>query len=100
SAGEFLMSTQIDAAVPGADTLLDAYLAEIVAGTGLTYTVVTRKRVDWLYNVLNWPGLGGDGFEGKGRFKAKSAYLRKTLPDAQIKAFYKHLTRTDYDNPA
>ncbi|UQX05334.1 FAD-binding protein [Streptomyces sp. RerS4] len=99
-AGEFLMSSQIDTALPNADALLDNYLAAIVAGTGLTYRVDTRKRVDWLYNVLNWPGLGGSGFEGKGRFKAKSAYLRRTMPDAQIKAFYKHLTRTDYNNSA
>ncbi|MEU0390869.1 FAD-binding oxidoreductase [Streptomyces chartreusis] len=100
SAGEFLLTSQIDAGVSNADKLLDDHLAAMVAGTGLTYRVDTRKRVDWLYNVLNWPGLGGSGFEGKGRFKAKSAYLRKTLPDAQIKAFWKHLTRTDYDNPA
>ncbi|MEU7281413.1 FAD-binding protein [Streptomyces sp. NPDC045431] len=100
SAGEFLMTTQIDSAVPDADKLLDDYLAAIVAGTGLTYRVDTRKRVDWLYNVLNWPGLGGSGFEGKGRFKAKSAYLRKPFPAAQLKAFWKHLNRTDYNNPA
>ncbi|MFF3429797.1 FAD-binding oxidoreductase [Streptomyces sp. NPDC002602] len=99
-AGEFLMSSQIDSALPNADQLLDDYLAAIVAGTGLTYRVDTRRRVDWLYNVLHWPGLGGSGFEGKGRFKAKSSYLRKTMPPAQIKAFYKHLTRNDYTNSA
>ncbi|MEU8775876.1 FAD-binding protein [Streptomyces sp. NPDC048606] len=99
-AGEFLMSSQIDTALPNADALLDNYLAAIVAGTGLTYRVDTRQRVDWLYNVLHWPGLGGSGFEGKGRFKAKSAYLRRTMPDHQIKAFWKHLTRTDYNNSA
>ncbi|MFI5621360.1 FAD-binding oxidoreductase [Streptomyces sp. NPDC051567] len=100
AAGEFLMSTQLDASVPNADAVMDAYLAAIVAGTGLTYRVDVRKHVDWLYNVLNWPGLGGPGFENKGRFKAKSSYLRKTMPVAQIKEFYKHLTRTDYTNGA
>lgn len=99
SYGEFAMSTQIDASAPDADKLLDAYLAAMVAGTGLTYRVDDRKRVDWLHNVLNWPGIGA-GLEGKGRFKAKSAYLRKTMPDAQIKAFWRHLTRSDFNNPA
>lgn len=100
SAGEFIMSSQIDSAVPGADRLLDDYLAAVNEGTGLTYRVDARRRVDWLYNVLNWPGLGGSGFEGKGRFKAKSAYVRKALPDVQLKAMYRQLTGGDFDNPA
>ncbi|MFE7135312.1 FAD-binding protein [Streptomyces sp. NPDC057638] len=100
SAGEFLMSTQIDSAVPNADALLDGFLAAIVAGTGLTYRVDARKRVNWLYNVLNWPGLGGSGFEGKNRFKAKSAYMRHHFQPAHLAAFWQHMTRTDYNNPA
>lgn len=100
SAGEFLMSTQIDAATPNADQILDNFLAAVNAGTGLTYRVDARGRTDWLHNVLNWPGLGGSGFEGKGRFKAKSAYLRKAMPDAQLAAMYRQLTDPNFDNPA
>ncbi|MHA7958269.1 FAD-binding oxidoreductase [Streptomyces sp. L500] len=96
SAGSFAMNTQIDASVPDADKLLDAFLAAVNEGTGLTYRVGDRKRVPWLYAVTQWAGwVGGT----TARWKAKSAYLRKAFPDAQVKAFYKHLTRTDYDNP-
>ncbi|MFD8993737.1 FAD-binding oxidoreductase [Streptomyces abikoensis] len=96
SAGSFAMNTQIDASVPDADKLLDGFLAAVNEGTGLTYRVGDRKRVPWLYAVTQWAGwVGGT----TARWKAKSAYLRKTFPDAQVKAFYKHLTRTDYDNP-
>lgn len=99
SAGEFLMSTQIDAATPNADRILDGFLAAVNEGTGLTYRVDVRERVDWLHNVLNWPGLGGSGWEGRGRFKAKSAYMRKTMPDNQIAAMYRQLTDGSFDNP-
>ncbi|MEU3354878.1 FAD-binding oxidoreductase [Streptomyces sp. NPDC037389] len=96
SAGSFSMNTQIDASVPDADKLLDAFLAAVNEGTGLTYRVGDRKRVPWLYVVTQWAGwVGGT----TARWKAKSAYLRKAFPDTQLKAFYKHLTRTDYDNP-
>ncbi|MFI9203467.1 FAD-binding oxidoreductase [Streptomyces sp. NPDC053048] len=96
SAGSFQMSTQLDASVPDADKLLDAYLAAVNEGTGLKYRVNDRKKVPWLYNVTQWAGwVGGT----TARWKAKSAYLRKTFPDAQLQAFWKHLTRTDYDNP-
>ncbi|MFF4222788.1 FAD-binding oxidoreductase [Streptomyces abikoensis] len=96
SAGSFAMNTQIDASVPDADKLLDAFLAAVNEGTGLTYRAGDRKRVPWLYAVTQWAGwVGGT----TARWKAKSAYLRKAFPDAQVKAFYKHLTRTDYDNP-
>jgi aclacinomycin oxidase len=100
SAGEFLMSSQIDAATPNAERLLDEFLAAAVEGTGLTYRVDVRERVDWLAHVTAWAGLGGDGWEGKGRFKGKSAYLRTAMPADQVRAMYRHLTDPAYDNPA
>ncbi|ONI87640.1 FAD-linked oxidase [Saccharothrix sp. ALI-22-I] len=100
SAGEFLLSSQVVASVAGADRLLDDFLAAVVAGTGLTYRVDVRRRVDWLPHVLSWAGLGGSGFEGKGRFKAKSSYVRRALPDAQLQAMWRNLTDPAFDNPA
>ncbi len=99
-AGEFLMSSQIDAATPEADRLLDDFLAAVGDGTGLTGRVDRRERVGWLDHVTAWAGLGGDGWEGKGRFKAKSAHLRTAFPDEQLRAMYRHLTDPEFDNPA
>ena len=100
SASEFLMSSQIDATTPAADKLLDDFLAAVSDGTGLTGRVDRRERVDWLGHVTSWAGLGGDGWEDKGRFKAKSAYLRTAFPDDQLKTMYRYLTDPEFDNPA
>ncbi|MEU1430350.1 FAD-binding protein [Nocardia sp. NPDC005746] len=100
SAGEFLMSSQIDAATPDADRLLDEFLAAMAEGAGITYRVDARKRVEWISHVTAWADLGGDGWEGKGRFKAKSAYLRTALPADQVAALYRNLTDPAFDNPA
>lgn len=99
SAGEFLMSTEIDAAAPDAERLLERFLAAVDEGTGLTYRE-ERRTVGWLAHVSAWAGLGGDGWEGKGRFKVKAAYLRTAFPDEQSRAMYHHLTDPDFDNPA
>ena len=99
SAGEFLMSTELDAGTPGAERLLDEFLAAVNEGTGLTYRQ-ERTTVGWLEHVTSWIGLGGDGWEGKGRFKAKSAYLRTAFTDEQLRAMYRHLSDPGFDNPA
>jgi hypothetical protein len=97
SAGAFSMSTQIDAATPGAQRLLDEFLAAVNAGTGVTYRVNDRSTVPWLYAVREWFGFIPAATP---RWKAKSAYMRKAFPESQLKAFYRHLTRSDYSNPA
>jgi hypothetical protein len=99
SAGEFLMSTELDAATPGAQRRLDEFLAAVNEGTGLAYRE-ERVTVGWIEHVTAWRGLGGDGWEGKGRFKAKSAYQRTAFSDEQLRATYRHLTDPDFDNPA
>ncbi len=96
SAGSFRMSTQIDAAVPRAEQLLDEFLAAVNRDTGVDYEVNDRSRVPWFYAVNDWFGF----VEGSlPRWKAKSAYLRETMPAGQLEALYRQLTRTDYDNP-
>lgn len=99
SAGEFLLSTQIDAATPDAERILDEFLAAVAEGVG-EYRVDVRERVSWISHVTAWANLGGDGWEGKGRFKAKSAYLRTELPADQASAFYRRLTDPDFHEPA
>ncbi|GAA1853468.1 FAD-binding protein [Myceligenerans crystallogenes] len=99
SAGEFLMSTEVDAATPDAAGLLDEFLAAVSEGTGLTHRE-ERRTVGWLEHVTAWAGLGGDGWEGKGRFKAKSAYQRTAFTGEQLGAIYRHLSDPGFDNPA
>ncbi|MGG8687937.1 hypothetical protein ACQ9NK_31180 [Streptomyces lividans] len=59
AAGYFRMSTQVDAAAPDADRLLDDYLAAISEGTGVAYHVGDRYRAPWLYAVTEWSGFVG-----------------------------------------
>jgi hypothetical protein len=97
SAGAFSMSTQIDASLPEADKLLDDFLDAVSSETGVSYRVNDRSRVSWLYAVKEWFGFVT---AATARWKAKSAYLRSELSDTQLRAFYKHMTRTDYVNPS
>lgn len=97
SAGSFSMTTQIDAAAPNAAKLLDDFLAAVNKGSGVDYRVDDRRTMSWLHATTYWPGFTAP--DSTTRFKAKSAYMRKGFPEAQLKAFYKHLTRTDFQGP-
>jgi FAD/FMN-containing dehydrogenase len=96
-AGQFNLTTQIDASVSGADRLLDEFLAAVSAGVGQTPFVLERRRLPFLH-AFEWPGFTG-GRNPTWRFKIKSAYLRRSFTDAQIGAIHHHLTRTDYQHP-
>ncbi|WP_344099675.1 FAD-binding oxidoreductase [Myceligenerans crystallogenes] len=96
SAGAFRMSTQVDASVPGAPELLDAFLAAVNEGTGAEYSVNDRSVLPWFYVVREWFGFVEPSLP---RWKAKSAYLRQAMPADQLAALYRQLTREDYDNP-
>lgn len=96
AAGSFRMSTQIDASLPDAEGMLDAFLASVVEGTGRTYHVNDRSRSPWLNAVTEWFGFVEAAIA---RWKVKSAYLRKSFPQDQLKALYRQQTRTDHENP-
>ncbi|MEV6964592.1 FAD-binding protein [Hamadaea sp. NPDC051192] len=95
-AGTFGLTTQIDAAVPDADRVLDEFQAYVAAGSGVTPIPLDRRRLPWL-RAVEWPGFTG-GRNPTYRFKIKSAYLRQGFTDAQIQAIHHHLTRTDYQH--
>ncbi|WP_238014822.1 FAD-binding protein [Dactylosporangium sp. AC04546] len=80
------LSMQIDAAVPDAAGLLDAYCAAVRAGVGSApVTGTTTSR--WLTAALAFdPGPGA-------RTKSKGAYLRAPWDDRQLAAVCDHLTR-------
>ncbi|MFE7135998.1 FAD-binding oxidoreductase [Streptomyces sp. NPDC057638] len=96
SAGSFRMSTQIDAAAPDAEGILDSFLAAVNEGTGAGYRVGDRYRAPWYYAVTEWSGFVEPAVP---RWKTKSAYVRKALPDDQTRALYRQLTRADYPGP-
>ncbi|MDK1472622.1 FAD-binding protein [Streptomyces sp. 549] len=98
SAGSFSMTTQVDASAPNAGALLDSYLAAVNEGTGVDFRVDDRRKISWLHAVTQWPGFTGT--DTTTRFKGKSAYMRRGFTDANLKAFWKHMTRIDHAHPA
>ncbi|MEU7580463.1 FAD-binding oxidoreductase [Streptomyces sp. NPDC041068] len=96
SSGGILMVTQIDATRPDAQRDLDAFVAAIGKGVPVTAKTATQ-RLPFLH-ATKWPGFAGG--DPTLRFEDKSAYMRASFPDDQLTAMYKHLTRTDYSNPA
>ncbi|CAM5484469.1 FAD-binding oxidoreductase [Streptomyces abikoensis] len=97
SAGSFSMTTQIDASVPDAAGLLDAFLADVGRGAGVAHRVDDRRIIPWLHATTSWPGFTAP--DTTLRFKAKSAYMRKGFPEDQLRAFHRHLTRDDFSGP-
>ncbi|MFJ1869745.1 FAD-binding oxidoreductase [Streptomyces sp. NPDC088097] len=113
SNGQIGLITQVDAAAPNAQQLLDNYLAYINQGVNAVRGALTSpmgevaampqfaaaRRLPWLQATrfagttnpqLNDPTL---------RAEYKSAYMKASFPAAQAESLYKHLTRTDIDNP-
>ncbi|MCS0637816.1 FAD-binding protein [Streptomyces sp. LP05-1] len=113
SNGQIGLVTQVDAGAPNAQKMLDLYLAHMNSGITTPQAALTNRmgdlspmpqfaaprRLPWLQAtryagttnpLLNDPTL---------RAEYKSAYMRANFPVAQAAALYKHLTRTDIDNP-
>ncbi|NJC70695.1 FAD-binding oxidoreductase [Planosporangium thailandense] len=97
AAGSFAMTSQIDAAVPNAQRLLDDYVAAVSDGVKPTPATLEARRMSWLHSATQWPGFTATDVST--RFKAKSAYMRRAFTEPQIAAFHRHLTRGDYDHP-
>lgn len=97
AAGQFSMSTQVDAASPGAEGLLQTFLDQVNEGVGAPCTINDHTTVPWTYVVKEWFGFVPAALP---RWKAKSAYMRKGMPQSQAAAFWKHMTRDDYSNAA
>lgn len=97
TAGAVTMTTQMDATSANSEQLLTDFIAAVGADVGVAPQTREHRQLPW-WHATGWPGLfGGDP---TGRAKFKSAYLRKNFTDTQVAAFYRHLTRTDYQNPA
>ncbi|CAL9417116.1 Aclacinomycin-N_aclacinomycin-A oxidase [Streptomyces sp. enrichment culture] len=113
--GSIGLLTQIDATVPDAQEVLGDFLAEVtsslsdaavrpmsepVGELGALPDLFTPQRLPWLHSVTllgtSNPTLTNPTLRGH----HKSAYLRKNVTEAQAAAMYRHLTRTDHENPA
>ncbi|MGW5526918.1 FAD-binding oxidoreductase [Streptomyces xanthochromogenes] len=97
AAGAISLTVQVEASAPGAEQMLDDFVAYVGAGTGVTAQVADHRKVPWLH-ATQWSGFTGP--DPLFRFKGKPAYQRKNFTAAQLDAMYKHLTRTDYEYPA
>ncbi|MFJ3825050.1 FAD-binding oxidoreductase [Streptomyces nodosus] len=113
--GSIGLLTQIDATVPDAEKVLDDFLTEVtsslsdaavrpmsepVGELGALPDLFTPQHLPWLHSVkllgTSNPTLTNPTLRGH----HKSAYLRKNVTEAQAVAMYRHLTRTDHENPA
>ncbi|MEV5500353.1 FAD-binding protein [Nonomuraea fuscirosea] len=91
SAGYFSLAVQIDAGLPGADGLVNEFVAAVTAGTGVDPVVDTRGTTPWLHK-MTWPGTGEAGDATTRRYKNKAAYLRKSFTDQQLAAVHRNLS--------
>lgn len=91
SAGYLSLAVQIDADLPGADGLVNEFVAAVTAGTGLAPIVDTRGTTPWLHR-MTWPGTGEAGDATARRYKNKAAYLRRSFTDRQLAAVHRNLT--------
>lgn len=96
AASAITMTTQMDATSPQAQQLLKDFIAAVADGVGVAPQPRENRKLPW-WHATHWPGLFGDDPTGRADFK--SAYLRTNFTDAQVAAFYRNLTRSDFHNP-
>ncbi|MCE6996330.1 BBE domain-containing protein [Saccharothrix sp. S26] len=113
SSDRIALTTQMTASAPDALAKLERFVAEVTDGVDVAAVPLnqplgefgpmaeqfTAQRLPWLQattrlgvtnSMLTNPSLRGD---------FKSAFMRRGLPDDQIAALYRHLSRTDFANP-
>jgi hypothetical protein len=99
SAGGIFLASQIDATVPRAERLIDDFVNYLSAALGVEPDFRNDLRAPFLkatqYSTLGGAVLTNPNF----RSEHKSAFMRASFPRRQIEVAYRHLTRTDYENP-
>src|SRR4029079_1922525 len=96
SAGQFLLSTQIDAAAPDAAGLMNAFNAAMVAGVDPKPRRIDVGEGAFLHTTME-RSIAETPSPGRGKYKA--GYLKKGYTDEQILAMYRGLTDTTYSGP-
>ncbi|BCK71609.1 FAD-linked oxidase [Streptomyces libani subsp. rufus] len=98
SSGGIGLLTQVDAAAPDAEKLLESYLGAVTANTGLTGPFPSR-RLPWLASTVTID-TSNPTVETNATLRAaiKHAFLRQSFTDEQCATMYRQLTRRDYLN--
>jgi len=96
SAGQFLLSTQLDAGVPNAAELMKAFNAAMVDGVDPKPLEIDQGagpflRTTILRSIAESPATS--------RAKYKAGYLRKAYSPAQLDAIYDGMTDATYQGP-
>jgi hypothetical protein len=91
-AGNYLLSTQIDASVPNAANLMKAFNAAMVAGVDPAPQVIDTGVGPFLHTTMQ-RSIAEDLAPTRNKFKA--GYLRKGYTDAQLNLIYQHLADPD-----
>ncbi|MEE4545245.1 FAD-binding protein [Streptomyces sp. V4-01] len=113
SNGVIVMLTQVDAGAPNAQQILDDYIAYMNAGVTTPATTATTKSGDfvampeavngiqlpWLEATRKTSTTNAQLNDPTLRAEYKSAYVKTAFTQDQALALYKHLTRTDINNP-
>ncbi|WP_336205587.1 FAD-dependent oxidoreductase [Nonomuraea sp. LPB2021202275-12-8] len=86
--GGIILPTQVDAGVPGAERILRDYFAAVAEGVTPKVIVPPLQRDPWFYAARTL-SLGEEAEAG--RYKGKSAYLRKPFTDEQADVAFDHL---------
>jgi FAD/FMN-containing dehydrogenase len=93
--GPITLKTAVDARRQDGDELTDEFIVAVSKDLGVR-PEVGITTTPWLTLTLT-----PDEYAGvSGRFKSKAAFLRTSWTDEQIAALYRHLTDSDYQNPA
>ncbi|MCK2220672.1 FAD-binding protein [Actinomadura sp. ATCC 31491] len=102
SSGNVFLLTQVDAAAPGAETILSGYLRDLTAGLGVDAVVAAQpaQRLPWLRAVKLIAASIPSFINPTLRGSSKSAYLRRSYTAEQAGAMYDALTRPGFANPA
>jgi FAD binding domain/Berberine and berberine like len=97
--GTLLAFGQIDPTVPGAQAVLDDYLAAMTAGVSAPASTARSGELPWLTSTISAPDSSvASGVTGPPRWKSKVAHMKRPFTDAQLSTAYRYLTRTDYNH--
>ncbi|MBE1574318.1 hypothetical protein H4W30_001347 [Amycolatopsis roodepoortensis] len=95
TAGVLNVALQMDATVPGAEKLIDEYLAALGEGVDVTPFTMERQCLPW-WRATTWLGLFTNIQTAREDFK--SAYMRANFTPEQAAAFYRNLTSAESAN--